>query len=158
MNNALSDCTPGPGRRGGFHAGSSHTLLDRDRAMLHQREMGLRHREPQPILRGCGDSGGGDRDCGLPGAGGPGADAATVDGIFDLAYRAGIRAVSGAHRERCADGLVPVLRDVAGDYRADHDAQFGMGGVLGNAVEVRIETSLVAENAKWMGHAWSFDI
>ena len=46
----LCNCSSGPGRRGGFRAGLAGSLLHTIRALLHQRQVGLRHREPQPVL------------------------------------------------------------------------------------------------------------
>ena len=85
-----SDRTSGPGRRGGFRAGSAGSLLHRDRALRHQREMGLRDREPQPVCRDCACSGGRDRHRRLSGVGRPGAGPAPAP-----AGRAGLLAALG---------------------------------------------------------------
>ena len=88
----------------GFRAGSSGSLLHRDRALLHQREVGLRHREPQLLCRSRPRSRGRHRHRRLPGPGLACAGAAARAHRWSARVgRACVCALSQPHRAGCSE-------------------------------------------------------
>ena len=99
--------------------------------MRHQRKMGLRDREPEPLRNGRQSSGGGYWNCWISPHGCAGVPACLSPIVGASSLWVGIFALPGAHREGHPRSVVRVLRDLIG-----HDFVANITGVRHSAVTV----------------------
>src|SRR5258708_10356526 len=117
----IRSACPGPSRYHCLVSSPARTLPYLRRCPLrHQRALGLRHRQPQPLRDDSRGSGGHDRNCWLSGIGDSGfASSLRRDAGLRLGGP-GFLTPPCPHRESCLGRLVRLLRDFAGDDFADY--------------------------------------